>query len=506
MGVARTFVDCLRLRYHDRFSPEKLQRFQIRLLRRLVAFAKKNSPFYAKLYSSVDPHSDGFSPQSLPPVTKEMLMENFDDVVTDGRINLKEVMEWVRRKDNIGDFYLSRYIVTHTSGTTGTPAYFVYDKREWDMIQALGVTRGMRYKPGFFELLRHAGRVLVRPPRIALVSVLGGHFVTYLLFRITPALARRLSRFLFVQVTDPVDSIVARLNDFQPNILHIYPTMLEVLAHEKLEGRLQISPWAISTSSEPLTPNAARIIKKAFPDSRLFETYGTTEGVTLACGCSGGEATHINSDYYVLEPVMEDGSPAEAGRAADRVYMTCLFARTMPLIRYELSDVTIPLDGECPCGLSFPRLKVRGRTDDVFWVDGPRGEHVALPPIPLEAMLLEVEGLRQYQVVQEGRNELRVAFIPQQGFDADGVRRRIEKAFESFLGLKELSGVVRVRVEQVKEIERDPESGKIRQIYSKVGRPFLPGRPLGDRRTGEDRRTRQNAVEPDRRKGERRKT
>ena len=45
-----------------------------------------------------------------------------------------------------------------------------------------------------------------------------------------------------------------------------------------------------------------------------------------------------------------------------------------------------------------------------------------------------------------------------------------------------------MNIEQVAEIQRDPISGKIRQIYSKVERLYLPGVPLGERRSGEDRR------------------
>jgi phenylacetate-CoA ligase len=160
----------------------------------------------------------------------------------------------------------------------------------------------------------------------------------------------------------------------------------------------------------------------------------------------------------------------------------------MPLLRYELTDVTIPLAEPCDCGLPFPLLKVRGRTDDIFWVYDQDQQPVSLPPIPFEAMLLEIDGMRQYQLVQEERNRLTVYFRPNQGVDPAQVREQIKKQFDRFLHEKQLSDCVQVGIEQVTEIQRDPTSGKIRQIYSKVERLYLPGVPLGERRSGEDRR------------------
>jgi len=505
MGIARTFLDCLRLRYHDGMSPRRIDRFQSRMLRRAVRHAQRRSEFYRELYRGIDPDDPAFSVEQLPTVSKEALMANFDRLATDPRLKLAEVQQWARDKKRIGQRFLGRYVVTHASGTTGTPALFVYDRREWDMIQALGVTRGMRYKPGFFELLRHTGRVLRHHPRISLLSVLGGHFVTYLLFLVTPGMARRLARFQFLSVTEPLEEVVEKLNSFSANILHIYPTMLEVLAYEKLEGRLHIDPWAISTSSEPMTRNAARVIRRAFPRTLLFETYGTTEGVTLACGCSAGDGMHVNSDYYILEPVHEDNTPVEPGEAGDKLLVSCLFCRTMPLLRYELTDVTIPVEGACSCGLPFPRIRVRGRSDDIFWVLDADGQPVALPPIPLEALLLETDGLRQYQVVQQERNFLRVLFIPLEDGQAENLTADITRRFRSFLADKGLAEVVRLSVERVQQIEREPRSGKIRQIFSKVERLYLPGVPLGERRSGDDRRTRsQISQEGERRRRARR--
>jgi len=505
MGITRTIYYCLRLRHNDKLSPERINFIQHRNLRRAVNYAKAKSPFFRDLYAQVDPDDPAFSVETLPVINKDMLMENFDRVVTDPRVKLSGVKEWARDRSRLGKYFMNRFVVTHTSGTTGMPAYFVYNKKQWDWIQEIGVTRGVRFKPSFLDFFRYAGRVLFQHPRIALVSVLGGHFVTYLIFLVTPRLARKLSKFRFLSVTQPVSTLVEQLNEFKPNVLHCYPTMLEILAYEQKEGRLEIAPWVISSSSEPLTSSARGTIEEAFSGSEVHETYGTTEGVTLASECSLHNGMHINSDHYVVESVMEDGSKAQPGQAGDKVYMSCLFARTMPLLRYELTDVTIPIARQCECGLPFPMIKVRGRTDDIFWVYDAEKNPVALPPIPFEAMLLDVRGLRQYQLVQEERNRLMVKFRPAKGADRQAIEACIQEKFDNFLKEKKLAGAVVVDIEQVDEIERDPRSGKIRQIYSKVDRLYLPGMPLGERRSGDDRRTaEQVSLQGERRRGPRR--
>jgi phenylacetate-coenzyme A ligase PaaK-like adenylate-forming protein len=488
MGLVRTIFYCLRLRRHDKFSPEQIQAFQRDQLRRMVRFAKEKSPFFAEYYADVDPDAPGFSVRDLPPTTKEMLMEHFDRVVTDPRLDRAGASEWIRALDRVGRWYKGRFVVTTTSGTTGSPGMFAYDRRDWDWVQAFAVTRGIRFKPSFFQFFYYAFRILVNKVRVALVSVLNGHFITHVLFRLTPRISSLVSRFSFLSVVEPVPSLVEQLNRIRPNVLHCYPTMLEVLAHEQLEGRLRIAPWVITCSSEPLTRSARDSIAKAFPKSPLFETYGTSEGVNLASECTRHEGLHLNSDYFVLEPVRLDGSPCEAGQAGDKLYLTCLFARTMPILRYEISDQTTPLAGRCECGLPYPLISVEGRTDDTLWVDDDHGEAVALPPIPFEALFLNVDGLVQYQLVQPERDRLLIRFRLRAGTDEDQVCQELRQRFVEYLRQKGVGPHLQLAIERVDEIRRDPISGKVRQIVSLVERPYLPGRPLGDRRTGRERR------------------
>lgn len=65
----------------------------------------------------------------------------------------------------------------------------------------------------------------------------------------------------------------------------------------------------------------------------------------------------------ILEPVDSAYAAVEAGQVADRLLVTVLFSRTLPLIRYELTEFVRLARTPCPCGSPFCVLQsVAGRT------------------------------------------------------------------------------------------------------------------------------------------------
>jgi len=66
---------------------EGITRISERRLRRLVRYTMQHSPFYAKLYKGINP--DTFRLQDLPPINKQTLMENFDDIINRTRAQAK---------------------------------------------------------------------------------------------------------------------------------------------------------------------------------------------------------------------------------------------------------------------------------------------------------------------------------------------------------------------------------------------------------------------------------
>ena len=91
----------------------------------LIAFARERSPFYRDAWRNLSPGVPALS--SLPIVTKRALMAQFDDWVTDRRVDRRSVEAFIADRSHIGNRYLGRYVVWKSSGSTGEPGIFVQD-------------------------------------------------------------------------------------------------------------------------------------------------------------------------------------------------------------------------------------------------------------------------------------------------------------------------------------------------------------------------------------------
>jgi phenylacetate-coenzyme A ligase PaaK-like adenylate-forming protein len=108
---------------------------------------------------------------------------------------------------------------------------------------------------------------------------------------------------------------------------------------------------------------------------------------------------HVYEDLVIVEPVDADYRPVPHGVTGDRILVTVLFSRTLPLIRYEMSD-EVRLDGRgCPCGRSFELLtKVEGRAEEVLHL--PVGETMVAVHPNVFHVALEDAPVTGWQVVQ----------------------------------------------------------------------------------------------------------
>jgi phenylacetate-CoA ligase len=128
----------------------------------------------------------------------------------------------------------------------------------------------------------------------------------------------------------------------------------------------------------------------------------------------------------------------------------------MPLIRYKLHDVAIPIDEECPCGVKLPLLKsIEGRLNDfLIAMDGRRIPPSRFYPFPFD----DYVGIKQFKVAQVRSDRLVIQLVVEKNlFDFS----RLSKAQ---LRIQELFGVdMQVDFEIREKIEID-KAGKMRPI------------------------------------------
>ncbi len=378
------------LRYRERWTRPQLMAYQTQALRQIRDYAYAHSPFYQRFHRGLFDRPL----QELPVLTKSMLMEHFDEFVTDRSIHLDAVREFAtaRVQDRL---FLDRYRVAATSGSSGQPGFFLFDEPEWLAIVA-SFARGQEWSGAKVNLLR-------RRKMATVASISPWHVSSQVAMTAkswwTPSIR--------IAASDPLETIVQRLNDDQPDLLIAYASMARILAEEQLAGRLHIQPGKTFTSSEVLTDETRRRVKLAWGDEP-FNQYGATETADIAAEYKKCRHMHLFEDLVIVEVVDEQNRPVPPGTYGAKLLVTTLFSRTQPLIRYEMND-SIRLGTEaCASGLPFAILEsVQGRVEDELLLPAKSGGRVAIQPLVFNRVMdiLPVSG---WQIVQDADDRLTV--------------------------------------------------------------------------------------------------
>ncbi|WP_104062545.1 phenylacetate--CoA ligase family protein [Arthrobacter sp. 4R501] len=412
-------------RKRDRWDAARIAEHQDHALQELRRAAYAGSEFYRRHHTGL--HDAPLD--QLPPVTKADLMEHFDEAVTTPDLRLADLEAHLRSltesRGDPGVPWQGRWWAAATSGTTGRRGTFVWNRSEWGTVLAsyarandwAGISAGP-----------------TRPLKMALVS---SRVPTHQSAVVGASLRSRLVPTLRLDVTAPMEDTVAALNRFQPRILVGYASALKPLAAEQHAGRLHISPQGVMSASEVLTPHTAAELEAAW-GSGPFDVYAATETAGMASPCTYRNR-HVYEDLLIIEPVDQDGNPVPPGTTGARLLVTVLFSRTLPLIRYEMSD-SVRLGGRgCPCGRAFTLLgDIEGRLEDILNLPGRQGP-VSIHPIVFHHVLDEA-GSAGWQVIQEppGLRVLLAGLAP--GASIEGVRAAV-------IGALNAAGVVETRVD-----------------------------------------------------------
>jgi phenylacetate-coenzyme A ligase PaaK-like adenylate-forming protein len=186
---------------------------------------------------------------------------------------------------------------------------------------------------------------------------------------------------------DPVDAIVEKLNRYQPTVMMVYPSVMQILAAQQLAGRLKIAPSHIQCTSEVFTADARNEIEHAFGVVPA-NLYAASECGCLAASCGQNDGLHISEDLLIVESVDEANRPVPAGEMGAKTLVTVLSNRTLPLIRYELSDRITLEPTACACGKPYARIRdIGGRQGDVLRLPGRDGAEITIAPAQITACL-----------------------------------------------------------------------------------------------------------------------
>lgn len=368
------------------WSAERVAAERLRGLRALLQAAKERSPWHGDRLAHINPLEMRESDlASIPPMTKEDLMRNFDKILTVRDVS-RDLAE--RHLDRLTKdaYLLDQYHVVASGGSSGARGVFVYDWPGWLTLALIAnrwTTRAQQHNAG------------LRPDAIR-ANVAGGK-ASHMSFALAATFGGNLGA-VQVPATLPLSDMVARLNQLQPETIAGFPSAIFSLANEAGAGRLKITPGMIICNSEPLLPEMRAFIEKVWGVG-VLNRYGSSEGA-MASGCGEGSGMHLNEDLCVFEPVDHEGRPVASGQRAAKLYVTPLFNHAQPLIRYEMTDEVTLIDAQCKCGSGMRLIDdIGGRSDDGFVY--ARG--VSVHPMVFRSPLGRHRNIIEYQVRQTKR-------------------------------------------------------------------------------------------------------
>lgn len=384
IGIMLKLLHTLKeLRKHESWTRQQLELYQAEALRELRQFAYERSRFYQKFHKGLTERPL----QELPVLTKAMLMEHFDELVTDRSLQLEEVRDFAKQGE-AGQRFKNRYWVNATSGSSGHPGFFLFDAPEWTYVLA-SFARAQEWSGVKIDLTH-------RQKMATVASISPWHMSS----QVSATVKSWWRPSLRVPASQSLSKTVAELNGWQPEVLVAYASMLSILAEEQLAQRLQINPKFIYAASEILTLPTIKRVKEAW-GIEPFNQYVATETASIAAEHRACRRMHFFEDLVIPEVVDEHHRPVPPGEYGAKLLVTTLFSHTQPLIRYELNDSVRVSAEPHNCGLPFAVLEsIQGRVEDSLTLPAVSGGDVLIRPLVINR-IMDIVPVRGWQVIQQ---------------------------------------------------------------------------------------------------------
>ena len=422
---------------------ENIEAHSFQKLKNVLNHAFKSCPYYHELWKEIS-----FDPKYIetpkeigasPVLTKDMIEEN------------KERM--ISKK-----FSPNHLEKSYTGGSSGTPISFFRDRactsarigRQLGILELCGYQVGARCGLiwGAHQDLGRAGE--------------------------GQGLKRKFRKFAQGKETlsctimneEKLKDFHSRLARFRPEVLYGYPNAIVEFANFVNKSRLPSIPVkVILCTAERLTGEQRKILSETF-DAEVFNLYCTREHGCIGFECRRHDGFHLDIGSVYLEIIFE-GRPAKRGEPGE-IVITDLLNYGMPFIRYKIGDNGRLSTKPCDCGSNLPLLsKLDGRETDMLY--RPDGSMVA--GIMLIDMFLDEPAIKAMQIVQETPSTVDLLLVASKGFNKD-IKQRAITEMKKYLGHE-----ININIKLVKEIRRNPISGKYQEVVCKIAPPSTSTTP-----------------------------
>lgn len=430
---------------HQEILQLKEQKF-----RNLIKFTYHNSPFYHEYYKNhgINEHVlDDIPMAEIPPISKELFVDNFDRIVTDNRLSLKAINEFLKQNENNKKSkFLNQYTIIHSSGSTGKPTCFIYEDKSWEFI--LGAA--FRACKGDYEVMYVIKKAL-GGARVAYIAATEGRFGGAM--AASSGIKNYGFRSLLLNVNTPLDKWLSVLQGFNPNIIIGYPSALKILCDLLRQNNITIEMLRVVTVGEPLTRELREYIQSTL-GTEVFNIYGASESIIIGLETDSYDGFYVFDDINYLE-IDEECT-----------YITPLYNYAQPLIRYKLNDRLEFKERGSYEYLPYTRAGgIIGRNEEAMWFTNEDGKDDFLHPLIIYA--INVDGIIKYQFVQLSGSSFEVRIELKQNADFNNVSQEFTMKLSKILQEKNLSNLD-FQINQVNQIPIDPISGKSRLVIKEI--------------------------------------
>ena len=367
------------------FNRETIRNLQEDKLKHLIRYAYQHVPYYQTLFDDI-----GLKPADI----------NSLDDLSKIPITTKANLQIIPPVERISDrFNLDELVAEHSSGSTGQPFTAYFDKH-------FVITRN--------NMFLRALRVMGYRPGQKLMLITAGHNRT-----------RRWFRWHYASIESSADNLIEQLNKFCPSILYGCTTPLRLMAlHAKKSGLRLHHPKTVISTAETLDEDTRFLLKETF-GATVYDLYGLTEMGLVALQCPAQEGYHLSEDTTIVEFKHDEQYQS------DRLIMTNLELKAMPLIRFQTGDLAKVMDNvNCSCGRQLQRIeRIEGRMIDCIRL----GNNRVISPYRITLALEKIAGLGRYQILQNDIDLFTVR-IENNNSDQTAMKLCINNALRPVLG------------------------------------------------------------------------
>jgi phenylacetate-CoA ligase len=426
----------LSLKLNEKRSRESILRLREKKFRRILKYAYENSRFYYNLYKSKGisrKDLDSISIEDLPVIDKNIVMNNFDDMLVVRDISKKKVMNFLQRSKSPNELLLDKYHVVHSSGSSGKIGVYIYSRRDWDEFYPY-ITRALDFK--------------FRKKKASYIGAVDGHYsgISFISW-ITESISRFFCEPLILDINAPIEDNIKKLNRFQPDILGGYFTGLKILAEYQEKGMLQVKPKVVENCAEGINTKDKEYIENIF-DASLVNIYGFAECPAVGAGKNEYGGIYIWDDLAYIEI------------KKDHLLLTNLFNYTQPLIRYKIGDI-LKVKEDKKQILPFTLIdNIIGREEFVPWFRNKDGRLDFIHPFIFVEFF--IKGLDKLQIVVKDEESFDfLAVISDK--NKEKVVKNIKRKLDGILRKKNFMNV-KYSVKVVNDLKIDKKTGKFKLI------------------------------------------